>query len=358
MVRVAVIGLGKMGLSHLSIINMHPKVKVVAVCDASKYMLDVLGKYSGIPTFVDYKSMLKHEPLDAVIVATPSRMHADIVRVALDLGLHVFCEKPFCLDPAQSAALAALAEEKRLVNQVGYHYRFVGAFQEVKRILEFGALGKVSHIQAEAYGPVVLRAKGGTWRTQKDEGGGCLYDYAAHPINLLNWYFGMPEGVGGTVMSRIFSKDTDDEVYGTIRYASGPSAQLTVNWSDESYRKMSVKITAWGSTGRLYADRQACHVYLRDTANIPPGYRRGWNIRHTTELTEPVWYYVRGEEYSAQLDYFVRCISANDLANINCFGSAAQTDRVLAMMVADAQAGFSTAVASSAPKAKRLFIFG
>jgi predicted dehydrogenase len=320
-------------------INPHPEVQVVALCDVSKYMLDVLGKYTGIPTFTDYKTMLKDTALDAVIVATPSRMHADMVRAALDKGLHVFCEKPFCLDAAQSEELASLAGAKRLVNQVGYHYRFVGAFQEVKRILDSGALGTISHVLAEAYGPVVLRAKGMSWRTQKEEGGGCLYDYAAHPVNLLNWFFGMPDSVGGTVMNGIFSKDTDDEVYGTIRYAGGPSAQLSVNWSDESYRKMSVKITIWGTAGRLYADRQECQVFLRDTAKAPAPYKKGWNIRYTTELTEPVWFYVRGEEYSAQLDYFVRRISGREQANVDSFASAAQTDRVLAMLLADAQPG-------------------
>ena len=54
----------------------------------------------------------------------------------------------------------------------------------MKRILDSGALGRVTHVLAEAYGPVVLRAKRQSWRTQKEEGGGCLYDYAAHPLNL------------------------------------------------------------------------------------------------------------------------------------------------------------------------------
>ena len=346
MIRLALVGLGKMGLSHLSMINVHPDVSLVAVCDPSKYMVDVLGKYTGIPTFSDYKTMLNETSLDGVIIATPSRMHAGMVRLALEKGLHVFCEKPFCLDAAVSSELAALAEAKGVVNQVGYHYRFVGAFQEVKRVLDSGALGTISHILAEAYGPVVLRPKGLSWRTQKEEGGGCLYDYAAHPINLLNWYFGMPESVAGSVLSGIFSKNTDDEVYGTIRYLAGPSAQLSVNWSDESYRKMSVKLTVWGSGGRICADRQECQVYLRDGAQGLPGYGPGWNVRYTTELTEPVWFYVRGEEYSAQLAYFVRCIVAGESTNLNSFASAAETDRVLAMIREDAQGDGASPIAT------------
>ena len=346
MIRMAVVGLGKMGLSHVSMIRVHPEVELVGICDTSKYMLEVLEKNTRIATFTDVEMMIRQTTPDAVIIATPSRFHASIVRDSLERGLHVFCEKPFCLNWSDSLALASLAESKGLVNQVGYHYRFVGAFQEVKRLLESGAIGTVSHVLAEAYGPVVLREKGMLWRTQKGEGGGSLYDYAAHPVNLLNWFFGMPDLVSGTSLNSIFSRDTDDEVYSTIRFPGGPGVQLSVNWSDESYRKMSVKITAWGTAGRICADRQECQVYLRNTAQAPPGYVKGWNIRYTTELTQPVWFYLRGEEYSAQLDYFVRSIASGERMNINSFASAAQTDLTLAMMLDNAQS--SAALASSA----------
>lgn len=343
MIKLAVVGLGKMGLSHHAMINAHPGVEVVAVCDSTGYVLDVLNKYTGVPTFTDFDAMLRDVQLDAMIVATPSSMHARMVKAALDKGIHVFCEKPFCLATSDGEALTRLAEEKGLVNQVGYHYRFVGAFQEVKRLLDAGAIGEVNHVLAEAYGPVVLKPKGSTWRTQRSEGGGCLYDYAAHPLNLVNWYFGAPQGVGGSVLNKIFSKDTDDEVFGTLYYPDGKSAQLSVNWSDESYRKMSTKITIWGTNGRIYADRQECQTYLRDTATLPAGYQTGWNVRYTTDLTEPVWFYVRGEEYSAQLDYFVRAIEGKRASdNVNSFASALMTDKVIAMMIADAEKGAST----------------
>lgn len=361
MVRLAVVGLGKMGLSHLAMISAHPNVAVVAVCDATGYVLDVLNKYTGVKPYTDYDAMLREVPLDAVIIATPSSLHARMVKGALDNGLHVFCEKPFCLDTKEGDEVTRLAQERGLVNQVGYHNRFVGAFQEVKRLLEAKAIGEATHVLAEAYGPVVLKPKGSTWRTQRAEGGGCLYDYAAHPINLVNWYFGTPQGVGGTILNKIFSKETDDEVFGTLYFADGKSAQISVNWSDESYRKMSTKITIWGTAGRIYADRQECQVFLRDGAKIPEGYQAGWNVRYTTDLTEPVWFYMRGEEYSAQLDYFVRCIEEKRIENVNSFESAVATDKVMAMMIADAAKGPSLKsddALPDAPKKKKGFFFG
>jgi predicted dehydrogenase len=354
MIRLAVVGLGKMGVSHLSILNAHPQVQLAAVCDPTGYILDVLGKYTGVAGYASYDEMLRSVELDAVVIATPSRFHGPMVEQALRLGLHVFCEKPFCLDPAESRGLAMLAAERGLVNQVGYHYRFVGAFQEVKRLLDAGAIGRVSHVLAEAYGPVVLKPKGSTWRTQKSEGGGCLYDYAAHPLNLLNWYFGEATTVSGSVLNKIFSRDTDDEVCSTIAF-DGVTAQLSVNWSDESYRKMSTKLTIWGSEGRICADRQECQAYLRSGANAPAGYGEGWNVRYTTELTDEVWFYLRGEEYSAQLDHFVQKIGEGRAETTSSFHSAAQTDAALEMIRLDAERGPADRPGSRAPSPPRRF---
>ena len=114
------------------------------------------------------------------------------------------------------------------------------------------------------------------------------------------------------MLNRVFSRETDDEVYGTLFFADGATASISVNWSDESQRKMTTKITIWGTQGRIYADRQEVQVFLRDGADAPAGYEAGWNVKYTTELTDEVWFYLRGEEYSAQVDAFAKRISDGD----------------------------------------------
>jgi scyllo-inositol 2-dehydrogenase (NADP+) len=334
MIRVALLGLGKMGLSHCAIINTHPDIKLVAVCDTTEYLLSVLGKYSHIKTYSSYRKLLAEEELDAVFIATPSRFHAEMAKAALDAGLHVFCEKPFCLDAEEGLKLAELAEKKNRVNQVGYHYRFVGTFHEMKHLLDAGVLGTLHHIRAEAFGPVVLRPKGRTWRTSKTEGGGCLHDYASHAIDLMNYLVGPPQAVGGTVMNRLFSGDVEDEVYSNLFYAGGLSGQVSANWSDESQRKMATKVSVWGTNGKIVADRQEMQIYFR--AGAPEGFNKGWNTRYTTDLTEPVWFYLRGEEYSAQVSHFVETIKAGRMDTRSTFRSAVDTDLVLSAMVKDA----------------------
>lgn len=358
-IRIAVVGLGKMGLSHFSMVNAHPNTDTIA-CDGQGFLVDVLSKNIETPIHKDFDTLLQKETLDAVVIATPSKLHAPMVRAALEKGIHVFCEKPFCLDWKDSEALTNLAAEKGLIAQVGYHYRYVGAFGEMKRLLDAGAIGTVTHVMAEAYGPVVLRPKRATWRTDKSEGGGCLYDYAAHPLNLLNWYFGTPDRVSGSVLSSVFSEGTDDEVFSTLQWNQGPTAQLSVNWSDESHRKMSTKLSMIGTNGRLYADRQECQLYLRDEVPGLEGYDKGWTVKYTTELTEDCWFYLRGEEYSAQLDDFILAVKAGkSTAEQNSFATATETDKTMAMIIENAETGLSVGEASArkvdAPKKRRLF---
>ena len=336
MLDVAVVGLGKMGLSHLSIVRAHPDVNLVGVCDSTGYLLDILDKYTGVDTYKDLTRLLDEKHPQAIIIATPTHLHAGMIRQAIERGIHVFCEKPLVIDPKESRELAELAAERGVVTQVGYHNRFVGTFQEVKRLLDAGAIGSVNTALAEAYGPVILKPAGRTWRSQRSTGGGCLYDYAAHPLNLLTWYLGAPQSVSGSQLTSIFSAQIDDSVASTLHYPTG-TAQLVSNWSDESQRKMTTKVTLWGPHGRIYADRQEIQVYLRDTATVPDGYRSGWNVRYTTELTAAPFFYVRGEEYSTQVDAFVRRASAGVSEGVNDFASAALTDQVISMISRDAE---------------------
>lgn len=330
-IRLAVIGLGKMGVSHLSIANALDDFEVVAVCDNSKLVTDVLGKTTGLKGFNDYDEVLKLKGLDAVLIATPSIAHEPMIRKALDRGLHVFAEKPLTLNASASQELAELATSKGVIAQVGYHNRYVGTFAEAARLIGAGALGKVSHALAESYGPVVLRRTKPTWRGKAGQGGGCLHDYAAHPINLLNWMFGAPEHCLGASLTRHFSAEVEDQVSALLQFGGGVVGQVSVDWSDPSVRKMTTKVSVWGEAGKLYVDRTELQLFLTGKHALPDGYRDGWTVKHITDLTPPVSFYLRGEEYSAQLEAFGNAILEKEPQR-NDFGSAAATDLTIEMI--------------------------
>ena len=328
MTRVALIGAGKMGISHLAILGAHPAVQVVGVADTSKIVTDVLGKYSPFECFADYKKMLGSTNPDAVFVAAPTKYHGSIVKELLQKCIHVFVEKPFCLNINEGAELVQLAKLKGTVNQVGYHNKFIGTFEETKKLVSSGAIGELEHFVGEAYGPVVTKKKQETWRSKPEEGGGCLLDYASHVIDLLNYLVAPINKVHGSILKSIYSGTVEDAVYTLLETDNNISGVLSVNWSDETYRKMSTSITIIGSKGKIICDATELKIYFKDT-NCPAPYTKGWNIKHINDFAEEVEFYLRGEEYSAQIDYFIKAIEAKVPNTKNNFESAWLTDSVI-----------------------------
>lgn len=331
MIKTGIIGLGKMGLSHAAIINAHPDLDLISVCDTSSLILEAMKKYGTYTIYTDYRKMIDESNLDALFVATPTKYHSEMVIYAIERGIHVFCEKPFSLTVDQGKKMVELANSKKLVNQVGYHNRFIGTFNFLKKLVERKVLGEIYHFLGEAYGPVVLKTKESTWRSDSSEGGGCLFDYASHVINLIEFILSDINGVDGVMLKKAFSKQVEDAVYSGLYLQNGLSGMLSVNWSDETYRKMSTQITLIGKEGKIVSDAQEMKIFLRNE-NKEFQLEKGWNMRYITDLTEEVGFYLRGEEYSAQIDYFAGCIKNNRTENVNSFASALNTDWVIELM--------------------------
>ncbi|MFN5422083.1 MAG: Gfo/Idh/MocA family protein [bacterium] len=331
MIKVGVIGIGKMGISHLAILGARHDVNVVGIADTSSLVTGVLSKYGQFQGFGDYREMINKAKPDAAVVAAPTRFHAGIVKDMISNGIHVFVEKPFCLNTQEGKMLVDLAAKSGLVNQVGYHNKFIGTFQEAKKILDSSQLGTIQHFEANMNGPVVIKSKQSTWRSKPEEGGGCLMDYAAHIIDLVNYLIDPISAVNGTILKTYFDGEVEDAVYALLQTNSRVSGVLNVNWSDETYRKMSTSLTIIGTNGKMIVDSTELKVFFKKSPHNSV-YDSGWNIRHINQLTDPVSYYLRGEEYSLQMDHFINAIAGGHKNEINTFSAAFQTDRVIEMI--------------------------
>jgi predicted dehydrogenase len=336
MIKGAITGLGKMGISHAAILGAHSKAEMVAVCDTSSLVLSAFNKFSQVKTYTDYEKMINTESPEFVIIATPTKFHYPMVKYALEKGLHVFCEKPFTLTSGQGKVLSDIALKKNLINQVGYHNHFIGTFRELKRLLSKNILGTLVHFSGEAYGPVVTKEKGNTWRSKPDEGGGCLYDYASHVINLIQDIIGKPQKIHGSLLKSIYSKGVYDAVYSLMELKNGLSGTLLVNWSDETYRKMSTSVTVHGKNGKIICDATEVKIYLKK-AMPSENLDKGWTIKYITDFAIPVDFYLRGEEYSAQIDNFIQCIEKKQPSHYNTFEQAMHTDHVIEMIIENAK---------------------
>lgn len=335
MLKAGIIGLGKMGISHASIIGAHPSVEMVAVCDSSSLILEAFKKYTKATVYSDFNQMFEKEDLDFVVIATPTKFHYQMAKAALLKNIHVFCEKPFSLNVSEGEELFLLAKQKSLINQVGYHNHFIGTFRELKRLLSNNIIGELVHFSGEAYGPVVIKDKGNTWRSKLEEGGGCSMDYASHVVNLIQEIIGRPSKINGTLLKSIYSRGVDDAVYSLITLENKLSGVLLVNWSDETYRKMSTSITIMGKKGKIICDATEIKIYLKES-DEKEGLEKGWTTKYITDFAIPVNFYLRGEEYSAQIDYFINNIINQKQGDYNTFEQALYTDKVMEMIMNNA----------------------
>jgi len=337
MIKTAIIGLGKMGLSHVAILGGHADVELTAVCDTSSMVLNAFNRYRpDIKIYEDFQKMYNSEELDAVVIATPTKLHHMMAKPAIEKGIHIFCEKPFSLTLEQGEEMTSLVEKHKVINQVGYHNHFIGTFREMKRLIKENVIGDLLHFTGEAYGPVVVKEKGNTWRSKSSEGGGCLFDYASHVLNLIQEVIDRPVRVKGTLLKKFFSKEVEDGVFSSLITSSGLSGTISVNWSDETYRKMSTSLTVFGSKGKIVCDATELKVFLKEE-NTNEKLTKGWSIKYITDLALPVDFYLRGEEYSAQLDYFIENVKNKKVGDINTFEQALYTDKVIEMLIKDSK---------------------
>jgi predicted dehydrogenase len=329
-VRIGIIGFGRMGLTHYSIINTHPAVEMTAIADTSSTMLNMIKKYlPGTKLFEDYKDLLNSGLVDAIIVCTPSVMHYDVCKMAAEKGINVFCEKPFTTSPAQAKELADIFESKSLVNQVGYVYRFDAVFGKVKEMLDQQLIGKVVHTNVQFLSSTISKMqpeKG--WRSKRENGGGATYEMGSHVIDLMEFFFGKPKKIIGTLMNQVYSEAVEDISEAQIVYYDGMSANIHVNWSDYTYRKPMLKLDIHGTKGKIQADLYGYKLFLREE-NKEAGLPEGWTSVPMNMIPDPCPFYVRGTSFTKQLYEFADAILEKRKSSGCPFREAVDTQEVI-----------------------------
>ena len=335
-VKIGIIGFGRMGITHFSIINSHPRVKVTGVSDKSGLILSLLKKYiPEISTYSDYSDLLEEGDIDAVLVCTPPDLHYEIIRSCYDKGIHVFVEKPFTTKFQDAKELSGLFMQKGLVNQVGYVNRYNDVFSKVNYFIKNDLIGDIVRFRSEMFSRTVIEPEQGTsWRSSRESGGGVVYEMASHSIDLVNYLIGKPDKVTGSSMNIIFSRSIEDAVSSTFLYSNGITGTLYVNWSDETYRKPTNKIEIFGKKGKILADQYSIKVCLKDP-NILFNLRNGWNILYITDLFKSVPFYVRGNEFTSQLYNFIECIEEKENKNRCSFEEASKTLEIIESIFLD-----------------------
>jgi predicted dehydrogenase len=328
MKNIALIGIGKMGLSHFAIANSTPGINIVAVCDTSKPLLRAIRKNLSIATYPDFNDLIQMESLDGVIVSVPNAMHFDVVLKCLKAGLDVFIEKPLTIKYQDSLELQKVANKHNRLVQVGFVNRFNLVFSKVKELLHHNVLGDLSSYQSDMRGGVVLEESSKGWRNSYAAGGGCLYDFGPHCIDFAVHLFGEDITLKSSQLESIFSTVVDDRVAAEFEHDNGLQGSISVDWSDATVRKATNSVVITGEFGKLTANKQEIKLHLTQT-NEKLGLSAGDHTIYVTDLDTNVDFYLRGEDFSLQMKAFSDSLNGTETPVQSLIDSAIVTDRII-----------------------------
>jgi len=150
MLRIGIIGCGKIADSHVSQIRRIPGCEIVAICDREPLMAKQLhDRFSVKQYFSDASDLLSEARPDVVHITTPPQSHFELAKVCLNAGCHVYVEKPFTLDSTDAQCLIALAEQKGLKLTAGHDDQFTHAARRMRKLVQDGYLGsRVIHMES------------------------------------------------------------------------------------------------------------------------------------------------------------------------------------------------------------------
>lgn len=183
LVRIGLIGAGRMGRNHLSALERASGVTIVGVVEPAREQRAAVVA-AGHPAYERAGDLLERDGVDAVLVAAPSDLHRPLVQAITEHGLPVLCEKPVGVHQADAEAAAATAAEHGMLLQVGYWRRFVPELRRLRRRIADGELGEISHVscfQWDREPPA---------RAFRSRSGGIAIDMAVHEFDQARWLTG------------------------------------------------------------------------------------------------------------------------------------------------------------------------
>jgi len=180
--QVAIFGTGRIGALHAATLAHHVDVSRLLIADTVRDRAVSLASQLGAEAASVDEALGGH--LDAVVIATPTASHADLIRRCLDKGVPIFCEKPLTLDWQTSVEIVELVEDSGAMLQVGFQRRFDPGYRAAKKLIEDGTVGRLYTIRMAAYDPVPPH------ESYLPTSGGIFRDMHIHDFDILRWLTG------------------------------------------------------------------------------------------------------------------------------------------------------------------------
>lgn len=204
----------------------------------------------------DPTALLDRRDIDAVAIHTPPHMHLELCRDAFAAGKHVLVDKPFATNIEAARALAAAANASDRTAMVNYEFRFTPLRQQVKALLDEGAIGELRHVSIDLHTTNPLQQMDRPWRLDPALGGGLLNELGSHAIDRFRQWFGDLATVSAQFTS--FPPDglqagmtSEDQISARFSFASGGTGTLVMSWVSDP--PLGLRIVITGTEGVIQA---------------------------------------------------------------------------------------------------------
>jgi len=254
-IKVGVVGLGKMGRLHLRNCRFIRDAKVVAAADASKRSL-LFANDMGIKQLSqDYNEILKSPDLTAIIIALPNFLHLESICAAAEAGKDIFVEKPLATSVVECEKIIDAVKKNGVKLMVGHNYRFIDCVEKLKAEYDKGTVGDVELATLELcvngpFAPSLEPTPVAEWYFSKDQiGMGCL-DSGYHLIDLFQWFFGDPTLLYANLGHRYLLPYEDSSMVILKSKKGSTKGVLNVGWFSKAiFPKFDFRIILHGTTG-------------------------------------------------------------------------------------------------------------
>jgi len=224
-VRIGIIGVGVMGGGHAAYLldNQVQNAILTSLCDIDTAKFTrFTDAHPELLCYKDYRELIASGNVDAVIIATPHYFHPEIAIFAFEHGLHVISEKPVGVDAKSVYKMNEAAIASGKVFSSMFCVRTDPYFRKIRQMILDGTLGqikRVTWIKTDWYRPQAYHDSA-SWRSSwKTEGGGLLINQSPHNLDMLQWFFGMPEKITADVsFGKYYDIEVEDDVTVLLHY--------------------------------------------------------------------------------------------------------------------------------------------
>jgi predicted dehydrogenase len=232
MIAVAVVGAGRVGAIRADSIRRSGSAFLAAVVDVDLGRAKKLTEGTDAFAADEWSSVVTRPEIDAVVVATPTKFHLDVVVRALEAGKHVLCEKPLGRTVLEARAIWDAARSSRSVLKTGFNYRHMAHVREARKLLRDGVLG-TPHFLRCRYGHGGRPGYEKEWCTDAQlSGGGVLLEQGIHVFDLIRYLLGEPSRITAQA-ERYFWKFpvVEDNAFCLLETEQGQTAQIHISWT-------------------------------------------------------------------------------------------------------------------------------